>query len=139
MKKFTVVGIALALGATLGTVAQSAEPWRPWLMKSPQVQPAGPFPGEPWRPWLVKHGGTKEVQSAGAHPNEPGISNDPVSAEKPGKPVGGSVQAAGPHPEEPGISNDPVSAEKSGRATGGPVTVTPGPDANRNPNAPAQQ
>jgi hypothetical protein len=83
---------------------------------------------------LVASAETKEVQSSGAHPNEPGISGDPVSAEKPGKATGGAVQSAGPHPEEPGISGDPVSAEKPGKATGGPVKVVPGPDAERNPS-----
>jgi hypothetical protein len=83
---------------------------------------------------VVASADTKEVQSAGAHPNEPGISGDPVSAEKPGKATGGAVQSAGPHPEEPGISGDPVSAEKPGKATGGAVKVVPGADAERNPN-----
>jgi hypothetical protein len=106
MTKLSAVLIALAVGGTIGVV-YGAEPSTP--------------------------GTAKEVQSAGSHPNEPGASGDPISAEKAGKPTGGAVKAAGPHPEEPGISGDPVSAEKSGKATGGAVTVPPTEERNQNP------
>jgi hypothetical protein len=115
VNKLNVVLIALTLGGTVGAMYGA--------------QAAGPL-----GVGLVASADTKDVQSAGAHPNEPGTSGDPVSAEKAGKATGGAVKAAGPHPEEPGISGDPVSAEKPGQATGGPVKVVPGGDAERNPN-----
>jgi hypothetical protein len=115
VNKLSMVLMALVLGGTIGMVYGA--------------QPLGPAGAT-----LLASADTKEVQSAGAHPNEPGISGDPVSAEKPGKATGGAVQSAGPHPEEPGISGDPVSAEKPGKATGGAVKVVPGADAERNPN-----
>lgn len=122
MNKLSAVLIALAVGGTIGTVYGAQSP--------------GSLGVE-----VVASADTKDVQSAGAHPNEPGTSGDPVSGEKPGKATGGAVKAAGPHPEEPGISGDPISAEKSGKATGGPVKVTPGSDAerNRNPSASPKQ
>ena len=116
MNKFSTVVAALAVAGMAGAVygAQSAQPANFYERAAKVMGPS--------------------LQSAGAHPNEPGTSNDPVSAEKAGTPAGGGVKAAGPHPEEPGISGDPVSAEKAGKATGGPVSITPGADAERNPN-----
>ena len=116
--KLNMIVIALALGGAIGNV-YSAEP------------------REALGTGLVASADTKDVQSAGAHPNEPGASGDPVSAEKAGKATGGAVKAAGPHPEEPGISGDPVSAEKAGKATGGAVKVQPSEERNPNP-APKQ-
>ena len=106
MNKLSIILMALAFGGTSAIVYAAQA-----------TAPAGVG--------VVASADTKEVQSAGAHPNEPGISSDPVSAEKPGQATGGAVKAAGPHPEEPGISGDPVSAEKPGQATGGPVKVAP--------------
>jgi hypothetical protein len=111
VKKLNAVMVALAFGAVVGTVHGA--------------QAAGMD--------VVASADTKEVQSAGSHPNEPGASGDPVSAEKAGKATGGAVKAAGPHPEEPGISGDPISAEKPGKATGGAVGVTPAEERNPNP------
>lgn len=119
MNKLNMIVIALAFGGMSGIV---------YAAKSPEVVGSN----------LVASADTKDVQSAGAHPNEPGTSGDPISAEKPGKPTGGAVQTAGPHPEEPGISGDPVSAEKPGKATGGTMKVAPAEERNPNPS-PKQQ
>lgn len=112
MTKLTAVLIALAVGGTS---------WVVYGAESTGIV------------GVVASADNKEVQSAGSHPNEPGTSGDPVSAEKAGKATGGAVKAAGPHPEEPGTSGDPVSAEKSGQATGGAVTVPPTEERNQNP------
>lgn len=119
MNKLTVVVVALAVGGTIGAVYGAQLPGSVGV-------------------GVLASADTKDVQSAGAHPNEPGTSGDPISAEKPGKPTGGAVQTAGPHPEEPGISGDPVSAEKPGKATGGTMKVAPGEERNPNP-MPKQQ
>lgn len=120
MNKLNMIVIALAFGGMTGVV---------YAAKAPEV--AGSM--------LVASADAKDVQSAGAHPNEPGISGDPISGEKPGKPAGGAVQSAGPHPEEPGISGDPVSAEKPGKATGGSVEVGPADPRHPNPSVPPKQ
>lgn len=119
MNKLSAVVIALAFGGTIATVygAQPLGTPGPGVLASAdptEVQSSGGKVDQPGR----EIGTTAEkptgssVKAAGPHPDEPGISNDPISAEKPGIPTGGGVKAAGPHPDEPGRSNDPVSAEK---------------------------
>lgn len=113
MSKLNAIVVALALGGTVAAV----------------------YGAQVGDQWVVASAENKQLQCAGPQPNEPGTRNDPCGAQAGGKPAGGTVQSAGPHPDEPGISGDPISADKPyNKATGGPVTITPGPDADRNPN-----